>query len=141
MNTAQYLTSLERRIDSERRMKQFDLNWKRILAAGAFTAPAPSSPHSPSPPPPRCDWTAESHLTSPPRVARRRDMNWKCFFGIHDWAATRPLNVYDAFPSPFDRNYKNPKRECQRCGKRQYWLPGYGGSEIGSWEPLREDQP
>lgn len=62
-----------------------------------------------------------------------------CYFGIHAWRSSRPLNVYDAFPSPFDTSYQNPTRECARCKKKQQWLPGYGGSEFGCW--LRCDSP
>lgn len=59
-----------------------------------------------------------------------------CFLGIHKWELSRPVGVMDIFPPPTAR-YKNPTRECQRCGKAQWWLPGYGGSEIGCWCPGR----
>jgi len=56
-----------------------------------------------------------------------------CFVGWHAWEQSRVLNAYDAFPAPFDSEYKNPERHCTRCGKEQRWLPGYGGSEFGCW--------
>jgi hypothetical protein len=60
-------------------------------------------------------------------------MNLRCFFGLHKWQQSRKLHVVDAFPPPFDTEYQNPTRECEKCGKFQRWLPGYGGSEIGCW--------
>lgn len=56
----------------------------------------------------------------------------KCFFGLHKWNQSRNITILDAFPPPF-LAYENPKRMCLKCGKRQKWLPGYGGSEIGCW--------
>ena len=60
-------------------------------------------------------------------------MNWRCRIGLHAWKQERAVSVYDAFPSPYDRAYETPRRECERCGTRERWLPGYGGSEIGCW--------
>ena len=60
----------------------------------------------------------------------------RCWLGIHEWLQSRPLSVYDAFPMA-GVQYQNPTRECLHCGKAQYWLPGYGGSEFGCWQPLR----
>lgn len=66
----------------------------------------------------------------------------KCALGLHAWINDRAITPYDYFPSPMDRNWQNPVRKCARCGRRQWWLPGYGGSEPGCWrpvEPVRED--
>jgi len=59
--------------------------------------------------------------------------NIKCKIGLHKWVQSKPLTGYDMFPSPFDSKYSTPTRTCVRCGERQKWLPGYGGSEIGCW--------
>lgn len=59
-------------------------------------------------------------------------MNAKCCFGFHRWEQSRPISVMDAFPPPFVR-YERVTRHCTRCDKSQWWLPGYGGSEIGCW--------
>lgn len=59
---------------------------------------------------------------------------WRCWLGIHYWEQSRPLVLMDLHPG-FDAGHKNPTRGCMRCHKRQSWLPGYGGSEIGSWNP------
>ena len=45
----------------------------------------------------------------------------------------------DGFPPPFVP-YDNPTRECVRCGKKQRWLPGYGGSEWGCWISAQPEQ-
>jgi len=58
-------------------------------------------------------------------------MKLRCLLG-HKWKQSRPLTLLDSFPPSFMR-YENPTRECSRCGKRQRWLPGYGGSEVGCW--------
>ena len=55
-----------------------------------------------------------------------------CRLGIHKWIQNRDLHIIDIFPPPF-LNYKNPERTCNKCKKTQFWLPGYGGSEIGCW--------
>lgn len=55
-----------------------------------------------------------------------------CWFGIHRWKQTRAVTTGDIFPSPFE-SYENPVRWCAKCGREEYWLPGYGGSEIGCW--------
>jgi hypothetical protein len=55
-----------------------------------------------------------------------------CFFGIHSWGYSRPLNAGDWFPfASFP--YEEPKRVCVRCECHQRWLPGYGGSSLGDW--------
>ncbi len=54
-----------------------------------------------------------------------------CRIGWHAWVQSRPLSATDAFPLP--GHYDRPTRECLRCGRRQKWLPGYGGSEFGCW--------
>ena len=64
-------------------------------------------------------------------ASRLRSM---CLVGLHEWTQSRPLNVVDIFPPPGFR-YENPARCCARCGKRQSWLPGAAGSEIGRWCP------
>src|SRR3990170_5994268 len=61
----------------------------------------------------------------------------KCAVGLHSWKQPRTLNVYDIFPSPFDASWQTPERQCARCEKWQWWLPGYGGSELGCWCPGR----
>lgn len=58
-----------------------------------------------------------------------------CRLGLHKWEESRDVSLYDMFPSPFDRSYQSPTRRCLRCPKKQHWLPGYGGSEIGCWCP------
>lgn len=50
---------------------------------------------------------------------------------LHKWKLVYNSG-FDPFPPPFVL-YKNPRRECSKCGKMQQWLPGYGGSEIGCW--------
>ena len=43
----------------------------------------------------------------------------------------------DGSTSPFPfLTEKNCVRTCQTCGKKQQWLPGYGGSEMGCWETI-----
>lgn len=59
----------------------------------------------------------------------------KCLIGLHLWIYDRELTHNDTFPYPME-SYSNPMRECKHCKKRQYWLPGYGGSELGSWEAV-----
>lgn len=56
----------------------------------------------------------------------------KCFFGFHNWNQSRSIVAMDAFPPSFVK-YVPPLRECRECGKKQRWLPGYGGSELGCW--------
>ena len=55
-----------------------------------------------------------------------------CQLGIHRWVQSRPLVIGDIWPSIGDP-WIRPTRLCLRCGKRQAWLPGYGGSEPGCW--------
>jgi hypothetical protein len=56
----------------------------------------------------------------------------RCALGLHFWKQNRPMHIRDIHPG-FGMNYKTLTRECTRCGVRQSWLPGYGGSEIGCW--------
>ncbi len=56
-----------------------------------------------------------------------------CLVGFHVWQQPRPLSVYDGFPSPYDSAYRTPERTCERCARKERWLPGYGGSEWGCW--------
>jgi hypothetical protein len=62
----------------------------------------------------------------------KRLRRWLCFLGIHEWLQDRQLAVFDIFP-PLFMKYKNPTRKCQHCAREEYWLPGYGGSEVGCW--------
>jgi len=55
-----------------------------------------------------------------------------CTIGMHKWNQTRPIALIDGFPPP-NVKYTPPKRTCKKCGKRERWLPGYGGSEWGCW--------
>lgn len=55
-----------------------------------------------------------------------------CALGWHQWVMSRPLVVEDAFP--MSRAWQRPQRYCMHCPRKQSWLPGYGGSELGSWE-------
>jgi len=57
-----------------------------------------------------------------------------CWFGLHQWRQSRELKVVDLFPPPWLK-YDRPTRYCIRCQKKEHWLPGYGGSEIGCWCP------
>ena len=58
----------------------------------------------------------------------------RCFIGLHDWEYNRNESVMDGFPPAYGK-YTQRKRRCLCCGKKQYWLPGYGGSEWGCWSP------
>ncbi len=57
----------------------------------------------------------------------------KCKLELHKWKQSNKLTLYDISPGPFDSNYQTPTRTCEKCDKKQRWLPGYGGSEIGCW--------
>jgi hypothetical protein len=59
-------------------------------------------------------------------------MNFLCKIGIHKWKQNRPLHIRDIHPG-FDMQWETPTRKCLRCKKKEKWLPGYGGSEIGCW--------
>ena len=52
------------------------------------------------------------------------EMHWKCWLGLHNWRMEEKAN--------------HLTRYCTRCGRQERWLPGYGGSEIGCWLPMRE---
>ena len=63
-----------------------------------------------------------------------------CSFGLHRWNfRTRDLPCNAGFPAPWEPN--TWVRTCLRCGKRQRWLPGYGGQEWGSWEATTKGEP
>ncbi len=62
---------------------------------------------------------------------------WLCSFGFHRWLQNKPLTIYDGWPSPYDRAYETPIRQCSRCGRIEKWLAGYGGSEWGCWHEER----
>ena len=57
----------------------------------------------------------------------------KCLLGLHKWKVS---GVPSTFPPPWEKGICT--RQCGRCYKMQRWLPGYGGSEIGSWERVAE---
>jgi len=59
-------------------------------------------------------------------------MNFLCKLGFHKWQNNRGFHILDIHPG-FLEEYEPRKRLCQKCGKAQQWLPGYGGSEIGCW--------
>ena len=62
-------------------------------------------------------------------------MSWneiKCFLGIHQWKYDRPLNWEDGCPTHYVQ-FTPPMRVCKVCGKRQRWIPGYGGNSWGCW--------
>ena len=61
-----------------------------------------------------------------------------CFVGLHIWRQNRPLSAYDGWPAPFDNTYQTPERMCERCDRKERWLPGYGGSEWGCWLKVME---
>ena len=54
-----------------------------------------------------------------------------CRIGWHKWQQSRPLGAMDA--TPIDQHYVPLTRTCKCCGQINWWLPGYGGSEVGSW--------
>jgi len=63
-----------------------------------------------------------------------------CKLGIHKWKTNRQLIIRDIHPG-LDSNWETPVRQCLRCGKRERWLPGYGGFEIGCWgKDWKEDK-
>nr|BDD48347.1 hypothetical protein 22 [Candidatus Omnitrophota bacterium] len=55
----------------------------------------------------------------------------RCWVGLHYWKQDRPVVIMDIFP--MDPDYDTPTRMCERCGKKEMWLPGYGSFEIGCW--------
>jgi len=65
--------------------------------------------------------------------------NLLCLIGLHKWEESRPLHIRDIHPG-FISGWETPTRVCIRCGKQEKWLPGYGGSEIGSWEPISREE-
>ena len=56
-------------------------------------------------------------------------MNWRCRLGFHKWHQNKPFTPDFVFPI----GGSDWKRFCSKCGRREWWLPGYGGSEIGCW--------
>ena len=58
--------------------------------------------------------------------------NLLCLLGFHKWEQNRSLHISDIFPFYLDEVSK-VIRTCKICGKKEEWLPGYGGSEIGCW--------
>ena len=65
-------------------------------------------------------------------------MKLRCLVGLHVWTQSRAITPADYFPFSSVR-YRPPTRQCSACGKRQKWLPGYGGSELGSWMTEQSD--
>ncbi len=59
-------------------------------------------------------------------------MSFRCCFGIHDWEQNRAITPDDYIPFSTDPRGQ-AIRICMRCGRSQYWLPGYGGSGLGCW--------
>jgi hypothetical protein len=69
------------------------------------------------------------------RLLTDRPSLWQrlmCAVGLHAWQHSRFMSVLDVFPPA---GMEPLRRQCFWCGKKQRWLPGYGGSEIGCWEP------
>lgn len=60
-------------------------------------------------------------------------MRWFCW---HRWKQNIPFDGSEGFP--FFTDTREWLRVCKKCGKRQKWLPGYGGSEWGCWLTIRE---
>lgn len=44
-----------------------------------------------------------------------------CKIGFHEWKYQK-------------LKYDSEYRFCKRCPKKQHWLAGHGGSEIGCWQ-------
>ncbi|HYE92102.1 MAG TPA: hypothetical protein VEA38_13830 [Terriglobales bacterium] len=63
----------------------------------------------------------------------------RCTFGFHDWRQSREIAEYDTWP--IEQAWERPTRTCRRCGRLQWWLPGYGGSEAGCWMNARAVPP
>lgn len=67
-------------------------------------------------------------------------MSLRCCFGFHDWKQSREITPDDY--TPFSMNPRGQAiRICTRCGRAQYWLPGYGGSGIGGWVNTEYETP
>lgn len=48
-------------------------------------------------------------------------MNWKCFFGLHDWSRWRNITIHltvDIMPD-YEGDVDGQTRDCKRCNKRQ----------------------
>lgn len=69
-------------------------------------------------------------------LKRNREIivNFLCKLGFHRWTYDRHFHILDIRPGFVDE-YKPPIRKCRKCEKKQQWLPGYGGSEVGCWIP------
>ena len=64
-------------------------------------------------------------------VHNRTIRKLRCLLGLHKWIQNRPLYITDIFlpvSSP-----QRAIRTCKFCGKKEEWLPGFGGSETGCW--------
>jgi len=57
-------------------------------------------------------------------------MDWAKLFCWHRWKQNIPFDGTEGSPSVI---YREWWRSCEKCGKTQRWLPGYGGSEWGCW--------
>lgn len=64
-------------------------------------------------------------------------MALRCRFGIHKYQQNKRFTPDYIFP--FDGS--RWERVCLLCGKRQRWLPGYGGSEDGCWITMNPTLP
>jgi len=64
-------------------------------------------------------------------------MAWRCWIK-HRWIEYAINGTTTRDPFPFNPGYKC-WRKCERCSKKQRWLPGYGGSELGCWRKSREE--
>lgn len=64
--------------------------------------------------------------------------NMLCKIGFHKYKRINPHVLCDPFPF-FGEKYEEAKRRCEYCGKVQYWLPGFGGSVLGSWEDYKNE--
>ena len=64
----------------------------------------------------------------------KKIIKWFKKLHLHKWEYSRYVTILDIFP-PLIENYKTPTRVCRVCSKQEYWLPGYGGSEVGCCQP------
>lgn len=67
-------------------------------------------------------------------------MSLLCCFGIHKWEQNRAITPDDYLPF-FGHPRGQAVRICMRCHRAQYWLPGYGGSELGCWRNTDYETP
>lgn len=55
-----------------------------------------------------------------------------CWLSLHEWKQhAPPKNKREAKIS--GREWTVYTKTCLRCDRREYWLPGCGGSELGCW--------